>query len=530
MWRLAALFVHFLNSGMIRYLFPLAILISMNACSDRTTSSADATQKPNIIYIYADDLGYGEIEPYGQTKIKTPHLRRMADEGMKFTRHYTSTPVCAPARCALLTGLHTGHTRIRGNYEHGQFHDSEEGGQEPLPEGTVTIATLLKDAGYQTGAVGKWGLGMTGNSGHPNHHGFDYFYGYLDQKQAHNYYPTHLWENEQWDTLNNPYIYVHNMRPGADPNNVRAVEAFAKRDLKAGDEGFFEAYQGEDYAVDRMTAKAEKFIRENRERPFFLYLPYTIPHLSLQVPDEALEPYVGQWEEEPYHGDKGYTPHRYPRSAYAAMVTYLDTEVGKIFALLDSLGLDENTIVFFSSDNGPTFSAGVDTEFFNSAGGLRGRKMELYEGGIRMPMLVRWPGKIKAGSTTDHLSVQYDVMATLCDLVGVAAPDSTDGISFLPTLLGREGEQQQHDFLYFEYPENGGQVAVRMGKWKAVKTGLVREPGNSWQLYNLEEDPSEENDVAAAHPDVIAQADEITRREHRSTHIERWNFMDRVVE
>jgi len=501
------------------------------SCADRShVQTPETAIRPNIIFIYADDLGYGETEPYGQIKIKTPNLKKMAAEGMRFTNFYTSTPVCAPARCALLTGLHTGHTWIRGNREHGQFHDSEEGGQEPLPEGTATIATILKDAGYRTAAIGKWGLGMTGNSGHPNNHGFDYFYGYLDQKQAHNYYPTHLWENEQWDSLDNPYIYVHNMRAGGDANNSRAIEAFAKKNLEPDDEGFFAAYKGNEYAVDRMTEKAMNFIRGNKDSAFFLYLPYTIPHLSLQVPDSALQQYRGQWDEQRYLGEQGYTPHEFPKSAYAAMITYLDAQVGEIFSLLDSLDLDENTIVFFSSDNGPTFTGGVDPVFFNSSAGLRGLKMDVYEGGIRVPMLARWPGKIAPGTTTDHVSAQYDVMATIADLVGVNAPENTDGISFLPVLLGKAEVQQQHEFLYFEYPEKRGQVAIRLKKWKGVKTDLIPNPGNPWQLYDLETDPFEKTDVAQAHPDLLEKFDEIVRAEHRSTHVERWNFMDNVIE
>lgn len=496
----------------------------------RSSETSDSSsKKPNIVYIYADDLGYREIGSYGQEKIKTPNLDKMAAEGMRFTQHYTSTPVCAPARCALLTGKHTGHTYIRGNRELGEFSDNAERGQWPLPEGTTTLGTLMQQAGYVTGAIGKWGLGMAGTSGHPNKQGFDYFYGYLDQKQAHNYYPTHLWENTTWDSLHNPYIFVHNPGGIGDGRNKEAIDAFAKNDLGPGDPGYFDAYKGSNYAIDAMAAKAGTFIRTYRDSAFFLYLPFTIPHVALQVPDSALKQYIGQFDETPYLGERGYSPHKFPLSAYAAMITYLDSEVGKIFQLLKTLKLDDNTIVVFSSDNGPTFNGGVDAEFFNSAGGLRGLKMDVYEGGIRVPMIARWPGKIKAGSTTDHPSAQYDVMATLADLAGIDVPADTDGISFLPTLLGKPDKQKLHDFLYFEYPEKGGQVAVRMGKWKGVKTGLAENPGKGWELYDLESDEFETQNVAAEHPEILKQLDQIVRREHASSVWERWNFMDRVV-
>lgn len=508
-----------------------ALIIFVTGCT--TNRQGRETQappvKPNIIYIYADDLGYGEVGAYGQQKIRTPHLDKMAAEGMRFTQHYTSTPVCAPARCALLTGKHTGHTYIRGNRELGQFSDAAERGQWPLPEGTTTIGTLLQQAGYVTGAIGKWGLGMTGNSGHPNKQGFDYFYGYLDQKQAHNYYPTHLWENAKWDTLPNPYIYVHNARDNRNGENEEAIEAFAKHYLKAGDDGFFDAYKGEAYAIDAMSGKAEQFIRRYQDSAFFLYLPFTIPHVSLQVPDSLLEQYLGKFQETPYLGQQGYSPHRYPLSAYAAMISALDAEVGKVFALLKELGLDENTLVMFSSDNGPTFNFGVDAKFFNSTAGLRGLKMDVYEGGIRVPMIARWPGKIKAGSITDHPSAQYDVLATLCDAADIPTPEDTDGISFLPTLLDR-GNQQQHTFLYFEYPEKGGQVAVRMNKWKGVKTNLRSDPDNPWELYDLHEDRFEAANVAGEHPDVLRQLDKIVRQEHSPSIWDRWNFLDSIIE
>ncbi|WP_121812158.1 arylsulfatase [Mucilaginibacter kameinonensis] len=469
--------------------------------------TASAQKKPNIIYIYADDLGYGELGAYGQQKIKTPFLDKMAKEGIRFTQHYTSTPVCAPARCMLLTGRHGGHSYIRGNYEFGGFADSTEGGQMPLPEGTFTIGHMLKQAGYTTGAIGKWGLGMSATTGDPNKQGFDYFYGYLDQKQAHNYYPTHLWENGKWDTLHNSSIFVH--------RKLRDNET---------DKAAYDYFIGKDYSIDRLSAKALDFIGKNRDKQFFLYLPFTIPHLSLQVPPEALKPYLGKFDDKPYRGEQGYAATLYPRATYAAMITYMDTQIGKIFALLKKLNLDENTIVMFSSDNGATFDVGgVDTHYFNSVAELRGRKQDLYEGGIREPFIARWPGKIPAGKVSDLVSAQFDMMATFAEIAGIKAPQS-DGLSILPTLLNKPG-QKQHPYLYFEFPEKGGQLAIRYGHWKGVKSNMKKDPATRWELYDLSKDPSEENDIAQAHADLTAYFDQIVKKEHRQAHIHEWEFV-----
>ncbi|MET1057948.1 MAG: arylsulfatase [Pedobacter sp.] len=464
-----------------------------------------AQVKPNIIYIYADDLGYGELGSYGQKKIKTPYLDQMAKEGIRFTQHYTSTPVCAPARCMLLTGRHGGHSYIRGNYEFGGFTDATEGGQMPLPEGTFTIGHLLKNAGYTTAAIGKWGLGMSTNTGNPNAQGFDYFYGYLDQKQAHNHFPTHLWENGKWDTLDNAGIFVHR-KP--DPNDADP----------------FAYYIGKDYSIDRMSAKALSFIHQNRDKPFFLYLPFTIPHLSLQAPDSVVKPYENQFGDKPYLGEKGYAASKYPRATYAGMITYMDKQIGKIFQLLKELGLDENTIVMFSSDNGATFDVGgADTQFFNSVAGLRGKKQDLYEGGIREPFIVRWPGKVPAGKVSDLVSVQFDMMATFAELAGVKAP-ANDGLSLLPTITGKTG-QQKHEYIYFEFPEKGGQVAVRSGNWKGVKSNMKADTAANWELYDLLTDPSEKKDVAAGHPDIVSRFEGILKKEHRQAQIHEWEFV-----
>ncbi|MGV3767777.1 MAG: arylsulfatase [Chitinophagaceae bacterium] len=476
----------------------------MNSCPTKK-----ATKLPNIIYIYADDLGYAELGCYGQQKIKTPNLDKMAEQGMRFTQHYTSTPVCAPARCMLMTGKHSGHSYIRGNYELGGFPDSAERGQLPLKADEFTVAELVKQKGYATALMGKWGLGMNGTEGSPNRQGFDYYYAYLDQKQAHNFYPTHLWENEKWDSLHQPFINVHR-----------------RIDSSTATEKDFEYFKGKKYTQELFTQKALRFMEQNKERNFFLYLPYTIPHVSLQVPDEYVGKYIGLFNEKPYYGQQGYASAKYPLSTYAAMITYLDEQVGVILDKVKALGLEENTIVLFSSDNGTTFNGGVDAEFFNSVGGLRGLKMDLYEGGIRMPFIVRWPGKIKAGSISHHISAQYDFFATVAELTGQAATN-TDGISFLPTLLGKK--QKQHEYLYFEYPEKNGQLAIRMGNWKAVKTGLKKNPANTWQLFDLRADRCETTDIAGKHPELLKQFDAIVEKEHREPAVKQWQFVKAVI-
>ncbi len=462
---------------------------------------------PNVIYIYADDMGYGEPGCYGQQKIRTPHLDRMAREGMRFTDHYTSTPVCAPARCMLMTGRHGGHTYIHGNYEMGGFADSLEGGQMPLPENTFTIARMMQQAGYATAAIGKWGMGMANTTGFPLKQGFDYFYGYLDQKQAHNYYPTHLWENDRWDTLHNHEINVH-----------RRLDSVTATDTD------FDYFKGKDYAPAKMTEKALAFIERNAHSPFFLYLPYTIPHASLQAPDDWVKQYIGQFKEKPYYGQNGYASTKYPLSTYAAMISYLDAQVGIIMERIKKLGLDEHTIIFFSSDNGAAFNGGVDRFFFNSNGGLRGQKMELFEGGIREPLIVRWPGKIAAGTTSHLVSAQFDMMATLAELTR-QKPGNTDGISFLQELTGNSKGQKKHEYLYFEYPENGGQLAIRMGDWKGVKLDVRHHPEKPWMLFNLKSDRSETKDVAAQYPGLIEKFEAIVQKEHRQAHIREWEFI-----
>jgi len=347
-----------------------------------------ATRKPNIVFILADDLGYGDLSCYGQQKFKTPNIDRLAAEGMKFTAHYAGNNICAPARCVLMSGKHPGHAYIRDN--RGGFGPQGEG-QEPVPPGELTLPLTLKRLGYTIGGFGKWGLGPVGSTGDPNKQGLDLFYGYNCQAVAHNYYPTHLWSNDTHIALSNPdFSPREKLPPGADVNSPATYAKFTAKD----------------YAPDLIGKQALKFVRDNKDRPFFLYYPTTVPHLALQVPEDSLKEFEGKFPEIPYTGGHGYLPHRTPRAAYAAMITRMDREVGRVLNLVKELGLDDNTIFIFTSDNGPLYNklGGTDTEFFNSAAGFRGRKGSFYEGGFREPCLVRWRGKIKPGTTSDRVT------------------------------------------------------------------------------------------------------------------------------
>ena len=462
-------------------------LASEVGCASRAASD----RSPNIVFILADDLGFGELGSYGQTKIRTPNLDRLAEQGMRFTQHYSGSPVCAPSRCVLLTGMHTGHAYIRGNDEMADrgdvWRDLSLEGQRPLPQGTTTVGHVLQNAGYRTGAMGKWGLGGPGSSGAPNRQGFDRWYGYLGQRLAHNYYPVHLWRDSIMEPLDNDYFHPHARLPDdADPN----------------DPASYEPYTGNEYAPDRIIEEAVAFVKENADRPFFLYLPFTIPHVALQVPRADLAEYAGAFEETPYVGDAGYTPHPTPRAAYAAMITRMDKDVGRVLSLLAELGLQENTIVFFTSDNGPTWVGGADTDFFESRGGLRGRKAQLWEGGIRVPLIARWPGRIPAGTVSALPSAFWDLMPTFAELAGTSPPAGLDGVSLVPTLTGHGAEQREHEYLYWEYV--GGR-AVRLREWKGIRL----DPDAEIELYDLARDPGETADVAANHPDVVAHIERI---------------------
>lgn len=455
----------------------LIIFFTILVVTNLSFKSQQKDSRPNIIFILADDLGYSDIGAYGQKLIRTPSLDSMAKNGMRFLQFYAGTSVCAPSRSSLMTGMHTGHTYIRGNRE------TQPEGQWPLPDSAIIIAEVMKKAGYVTGNFGKWGMGFVGTSGDPNKQGFDEFFGYNCQRLSHNYYPDHLWDNSERVNLPNTHkIQTH-------------------------------------YAADIIQEKALSFIDRNKEKPFFLYLSYTLPHAALQGPkDNGFEDYKKQFNEQPkvippnWEG-KGYEPQGYPKATYATMVTRLDTYVGQVFAKLKSLDIDNNTLVIFTSDNGPHAEGGHDPKFFNSTGVLKGVKRDLYEGGIRVPMIAYWPAKIKAGSVNKHIGAFWDFMPTFASLTGQRTPRNIDGMSILPTLLA-QGVQKQHPYLYWEFHELGGRQAVRMGKWKGVKYNVFDRNETSFELYDLEKDPGETKNLAVAYPEIVKQIGKYINEAH----------------
>ncbi|HEX6986589.1 MAG TPA: arylsulfatase [Planctomycetaceae bacterium] len=465
---------------------------------------ANGDRPPNVVFIIADDFGVGELGSYGQKYIKAPHLDRLATEGMRFTQHYSGFPVCAPARCTLMTGKHAGHSSIRdnGNPPHRPKDPARDlwQGQNPIPDDAVTIAELFKARGYATGAMGKWGLGYEGSTGDPANQGFDLFFGYICQAHAHNHYPTFLWR-----------ITPDGREQVRYPGNTG-------RDLV-----------GSTYSQDEFFREAEAFVRANKDRPFFLYLPIIVTHLSIQVPEDepSLAEYRRTIPEEDYEHRSAYLKHPTPRAAYAAMVTRMDREVGELVDLIESLGLGDDTIFVFTSDNGPAHEprfGGTDSTFFDSAQGRRGRKGDVYEGGIREPLIVRWTGKVPAGTTSDLPTYFPDWLPTLLDLTGAAesVPQDVDGLSFAPTLLGRPDEQRRHEFLYWEFPAYGGQQAVRAGDWKAVRRDMARlKPGEKpkTELYDLAADPAESRDVADERPETVAKLEAVMAEQHEPSEL-----------
>jgi arylsulfatase A len=420
----------------------------------RLSWAAEIPKKPNVIFILADDLGYGDVGCFGQKKIQTPNLDRMATEGMRFTQAYAGTTVCAPSRCALMTGQHTGHCYIRGNKEH------KPEGQEPMPADTFTVAHLMEKAGYLTGMIGKWGLGKPDSASTPDKMGFDYFFGYNCQMKAHEYYPEYLWR---------------------DTNKVML--------------------DGKTYSHDLMADDSLDFVKRNKDRAFFLYLPFTIPHGKFQVPDQ--EPYAnGDW------------PAQWKN--IAAMITRMDKDIGRLMALLKELKLDDNTLVFFASDNG----AGYQPKFFQSSGPLRGWKRDMYEGGLRSPSIARWPGKIKPGVVNDQVWAFWDLMPTLAELSGQKPPRDTDGVSILPALL--TGETFEHPPLYFEFHERGFTQAARIADWKAVRLGTKL----AIELYDMKTDIGEVHDVSAQHPDVVKRFEEYLKTARTDSEI--WPIRENV--
>ena len=474
-----------------------------SSCGDGHESSKKKPVKPNIIYILADDLGYADIGCYGNNKIETPNIDRLAKEGMKFTQHYSGDAVCAPSRCVLLTGKHSGHSDIRNNNPwasrgnvwsmEAMMKDSTLEGQPPMRESTVTIASVLKRAGYKTGMSGKWGLGAPNTSSTPTQKGFDFFIGYNCQRVAHTYYPPFLYKNDTRLYLDNKVIPLsEKLTAGADPY----------------DEKSYARYTQKEYSPDVMYREIERFVVENRDTSFFFYWATPIPHVALQAPKRWVDYYVKKFgDEEPYSGNKGYYPTRYPRATYAAMISYLDENIGKLVAKLKELGIYDNTLIVFTSDNGPTFNGGTDAQWFNSAGILGSDNNEikgsLDDGGVRIPMIAQWPGKIKQGAVSDHISAFWDIFPTLCDFSGVETPEGLDGISMLPTLLNK-GKQQQHEYLYWELGRN---QAIRWGDWKAVRH--LKGENKKIRLYNLKTDIKERDNVTEKNPDIVKKMEEI---------------------
>jgi len=462
----------------------------------RPSLAADA-RKPNIVFILADDLGYGDLGCYGQTKINTPNIDCLAAGGMRFTNFYCGCSVCAPSRCTLMTGKHLGHATVRDNMQRGPGLE----GQHPMEPDTVTVAQLLKRAGYATAVIGKWGLGMPDDHSSPLDFGFDHHFGYLCQGMAHTYYPPYLWRDDRQEPLagNPPYFY-------GQPDVIEP--------------------SGKVYSHDLMVDDALRWMREHQDKPFFLYLAFTIPHVSLQVPEDSLAEYQGRWPETPVTTSKHYANHDTPRAAYAAMITRMDRDVGRLMALLKTMGLDDDTIVFFGSDNGAVFEfPGIESVpgFFHSNGSLRGFKQDLYEGGIRTPFIARWPGRVAAGTTQDLIGAFWDVLPTLCEIVGTAAPENIDGVSIAPTLFGRPG-QAQHEYLYWEYQSGGRAQAVRFGNWKAVRNGVNKAPDAPPELYDLASDPGEKINLAREHPELAAKAAAFMKAAHGPSWEPKWNF------
>lgn len=456
------------------------------------SAALGAGPRPNIIYILADDLGYGDLACYGQTKFATPHIDALAKRGIRFTQHYSGSTVCAPSRSALLTGLHTGRTPIRGNTE------VLPEGQGPLPGTTVTLAERLQEAGYRTGLFGKWGLGYPGSEGDPLKQGFRRFYGYNCQRQGHHYYPYFLWDDNQ---------------------RVLLWENF---DRETGE-----------YAPETIQRQALAFLEDRKEgEPFFLYYAHIIPHAEMYAPEADMARFRGRFgKERPYQGtDSGpefrkgnYESQKEPRTAFAAMVTVLDRHVGEIVAKLDELGLSENTLILFSSDNGPHREGGHDPDFFDSNGPFRGYKRDLYEGGIRVPLIATWPGTIAPGRDSDHISAQWDLLPTFCEVAGLPVPAGLDGLSFLPELKGT-GAQAPHQYLYWEFHELKGRVAIRKGKWKGVRYQVAVKPDSPLELYDLENDPGETKNVAARHPQVAARLDKLIKEARTPSPNPQFNF------
>jgi len=465
--------------SLIILLWLLGIGISHSHASAKE-GSRENLNKPNVIYILADDLGYGDLGVYGQNVIKTPNIDRIAAEGIRFTAHYAGSTVCAPSRSALLTGTHTGHTSVRAN---------DRSKTLLLGDDDVTVADIFKRAGYKTGLVGKWGVGHPPPPNDPARNGFDYFIGYINMWHAHNFYPEFLYKNGSKVWLDNVLRRPEGANPWAHMPEGTGV---AEKKIQ--------------FAPDLIEQESLSFIERNRHQPFFLFLSLNLPHANNENTKNGLHyPDYGHFASEDWPDQE---------KGFASFVTDIDQTVGRVMERLKELGLDEQTLVIFTSDNGPHAEGGHDPDFFDSNGELRGIKRDLYEGGIRVPMIARWPGKVPEGTTNDHLSAFWDLLPTVAELTGVPAPKGIDGISFLPTLLGHHGDQQQHKYLYWEFYEDGGKQAIRQGKWKAVRLDVRSTSPQPVELYNLNDDPSEQHNIANQHPEKASELLKLMEQAH----------------
>ncbi len=490
-------------TGTARAALSLMLAMALAACASPSRSDATPTgpgsdspaasrsaAPPNIVFILTDDLGVGELGSYGQKLIRTPNLDALAALGVRFTNAYAGSAVCAPSRCVLLTGRHTGHSEIRDNKE------LQPEGQQPISESAITIAETLKARGYTTAAIGKWGLGPPGSSGDPGAHGFDLFFGYNCQRHAHNHYPTWLYRNKtRVDLPSNKTMYTS----GTETTGA--------------------------YAPDLMREEALSFIDQHADAPFFLYFATTVPHMAMQVPESSLVEYRGKLDEKPYTG-KSYLPHPEPHAAYAAMVTRMDADVGALVARLRERCRDRDTLVIFTSDNGPTINVGgADSTFFNSTAGLRGRKMDLYEGGIRVPLIATWitgglSGRVQGISATPVAA--WDLFPTIAALCGAAPPGGLDGIDLSP-ILRAQGQPAAREYLYWEYPDGKGWQAVRIGDMKAIRRNAKATRKGPIEVYDLAADPAETKDISASHPEIVKRAEEIFGARTPSP-IPDWNY------
>jgi arylsulfatase A len=469
------------------------------------TSSAPAADRPNVVFIIADDLGWGELGCYGQKKIKTPHIDALATQGTRFTQHYSGAPVCAPSRCVLLTGRHLGHAEIRGNLQAKLKFPQFDEGQYPISAAVKTLPQTFRQAGYATAAMGKWGLGPVGSTGDPNQKGFDLFFGYNCQSIAHSFYPRYLWRNAEKVEIN----------PKPIPGHAKEPEGGVKP----------ESFLGENYAPLLMIAEAEKFIatQASSKKPFFLYLAFVEPHMAIHPPKSEVDKQPRDWDTEVYHGENGYLPQARPRAAYAAMISMLDGYVGRVSLALEKAGVAENTIVVFTSDNGTTHPrrpeskfnvGGVDATFFHSTAGLRGFKGSVYEGGLRVPMIVRYPGKVKAGAVSDLPGYFADWFPTLCAAAGIAVPEGVDGENLWPVIIGTApSADTDRKPMVWVFPEYGGQVAVRIGNFKVTRQKFKTPRPGEWEVYDIAKDRNETKDLAQERPALIQQAKEILQRE-----------------